>query len=421
MKRIHVSCYAVFVACLMATQAVTAEEPSAFGSGFNVQEFYRPFLPKDITPENMQQWPYYRYASMHWDEYSIHGTEKLSRSKNPAKLKIAQGDDRLNLNDEWEDGQSFIDSFPQTQVKAFVVMQDNTILAEFYDNGFTVDQTQLLQSASKTIAGVIGSRLIDEGILDPDDRVDSILKDFKGTDLGAATVQQLLDMTSGLPSLLDYHTPGSAGQAWEIEIGLQPGKAKGHRNNLKASKAEAKPGEEYHYSDKNTDALGLIYEQLTGQKYAQLVTDLFDRFGATQDGSIALTSDGTASPNYGVSMTARDYALFHQWLAQGKAPKSYYKSALDTTKTKFGENPAGKLFGGGITYGSQSYYMKEHDVFYSQGSFGQQGFSDPNTGVSVVFMQDWAVNAEIDKLLKTRDKAVAIIYQLRAKSDSSKQ
>lgn len=43
-----------------------------------------------------------------------------------------------------------------------------------------VDQTQLLQSSSKTYAGIIASKLIDEGKLDPNATVESYLADFKG-------------------------------------------------------------------------------------------------------------------------------------------------------------------------------------------------------------------------------------------------
>ena len=36
------------------------------------------------------------------------------------------------------------------------------------------------------------------------------------------------------------------------------------------------------------------------------------------------------------------------------------------------------------------------------------------TGAAVVFLQDWAVNAELDKFYATRDRALAIITRLRA-------
>ena len=36
-----------------------------------INDFYSPFVLSEITPENMQSWPYYRYASMNWDEYGL--------------------------------------------------------------------------------------------------------------------------------------------------------------------------------------------------------------------------------------------------------------------------------------------------------------------------------------------------------------
>lgn len=398
---------------LLVCQAVSADPPSAFGSGFDVQDFFKPFTLEEITPENQQKWPYYKHVSAHWDDYALHGTAKIERSTNPTKLE--QGDN-LDLNLEFKDGQSFIESLQATQTKGFVVLQNNTILAEFYDNAFNVGDTNLLQSAAKTFAGVVTHQLIDEGQLEPSAKVETYLEDFKGTDMGAATVQQVLDMTSGIPTLLDFHTPGEPGQLWEIEIGLQGGKPTGHRNAIKSTAAEAKPGEVWNYTDMNTDTLALLAESVSGKKYSQLLSELFDAFGANYDGSIALTSDGTTSPSYGISISARDYALFHQWIAQGKAPKSYYASTLDTSKTKFGENEIAALLGEDIIYGSQSYYLKDDDVLFSSGSFGQVGYSDLKTGVSVVFLQDWAVNAELDKFFTTRDRALAIIQYLRANS-----
>jgi len=194
---------------LLASQPVNADTPSAFGSGFDVQDFYKPFTLEEITPENQQKWPYYKLVSAHWDDYALHGTAKVNRSASPTELEPGE---RLDMNTEWKDGKTFIESLQATQVKGFVVIKDNKILAEFYDNGFRVDNTNLLQSASKTFAGVVTHQLIDQGLLDPNARVEMYLEDFKGSDIGVATVQQVLDMLSGLPTLLDFHTPGAPGQ-----------------------------------------------------------------------------------------------------------------------------------------------------------------------------------------------------------------
>ena len=154
--RIHFALIAAIAACFLSSQSVQADEPSAFGSGFDVQDFYRPFTLEEITPKNQQKWPYYKYVSSHWNDYALHGTAKVSRSGNPAKLEVANA--RIDLNTEYEDGKSFIDSFVDTQVKGFVVMKDNKILAEYYDNGFNVGDANLLQSAAKTFAGMISHK-----------------------------------------------------------------------------------------------------------------------------------------------------------------------------------------------------------------------------------------------------------------------
>jgi CubicO group peptidase (beta-lactamase class C family) len=326
----------------------------------------------------------------------------------------------LDLNTEFEDGKSFLDSMVDTQVKGFVVLKDNVILAEFYDNGFNVTDTNLLQSAAKTYAAILVHQLVDAGKIKLDAKVESILPDFKGTSMGAATVQQVLDHTSGMPQLLDFHTLGALGQLWEIEIGLQSGKPRGHRALITETKADKNPGEAWQYSDMNTDTLGLLAEKASGKKLPELLSDLYVTIGANHEGSIALTSDGTCSPSYGISTSARDYALFHQWIAQGKAPKSYYASVTDVKKSKFSKtNPLANSTFPGVEYGSQSYYIAENDVIYSSGSYGQQGYSDLKTGLSIVFLSDWAVNWEVAKGNANRARAIAIINHLRLESSTN--
>ena len=406
-----VAIIATTLAIVVASPAVQADAPSAFGSGFNVQDFYKPFTRADITPANMQKWPYYKYVSAHWTEFAFHGTAEISPSKKPAILKLAKTS--LDMNAEYDNGKSYIESMLDTQVKGFVVMKDNVILAEYYDNGFNVSDANLLQSAAKTFTGIITHQLIDKGLIDPKAKVSEYLTDFAGSSVGSATVQQVLDMLSGMPTLLNFHTPGAPGQLFEVEQGLQSGKATGHRKMIKSTKADNRPGIAWQYSDMNTDTLALLTEEVSGKKFSALLTALFDDFGANYKGSVAKTSDGTFAPSYGISISARDYALFHQWIAQGQAPKSYYSSVTDPSKTKFAENElAGSTFPG-VRYGSQSYFIAADNVIYSSGSFGQTGYSDMQNGVAVVFLSDWAVNWEVAKGTQNRDRAVSVINYLR--------
>lgn len=396
-------------------------------SGFNpiasaetkvtLNDFYRPFMHSEITAKNMQGWPYYRYTSMNWDEYGIFGTVDIMGAIKPAKLTVA--DTPFDIDQELRKGRTFADSLTSTQTKGFIVMKNNVILGEFYDNGFTHDQTQLLQSSSKTYAGIVISKLIDAGMIDPDKPVASYLADFTGSTLGKVTVQHVLDMQSGLLPATDYHVPGGEAFMFEIEQGLKPGDSIGHRKAVINAKKQNPPGEIYNYNDKNTDLLAMLAEGVTGQPFNKLLSDLFNDFGATSNGSIALTVDGTASPSYGISSTLRDYGLMHQWIAQGKAPKSFYASLQNLNKDLLGKSEIGKALadavGTEVAYGSQGWYFPEHKIIYTAGSYGQYGFSDLKTGISVAFMQDWEDNAVGSKLVETVTRALFVIDQFGSK------
>ena len=383
----------------------------------SLNDFYRPFELSEITPKNMQSWPYYRYASMNWDEYGIFGTVHIMASKSPAKLKVSGTP--FDIEQEFREGQTFAESLTATQTKGFLILKDNVILGEFYDNGFSQDQTQLLQSSSKTYAGIIASKLIDEGKLDPDATVESYLADFKGSKIGPVKIQQVLDHQSGLLPAVDYHVPGGEAFMFEIEQGLKPGDPTGHRKAIINTKTLNAPGEVYNYNDKNTDLLAILAVEVTGKPFNKLLSELFNDFGATSNGSIALTVDGTASPSYGISCTLRDYALFHQWIAQGKAPKSYYRSTQNLDKDLLSKSEKGKglaaAFGTSLVYGSQTWVLPEHKVVFSMGSYGQDGFSDLESGISVVFMQDWEDNGVTEKLVDTVARALFVIEKLSAR------
>jgi CubicO group peptidase (beta-lactamase class C family) len=380
-----------------------------------INDFYRPFELSEINQKNMQSWPYYRYTSMNWDEFGLFGTVHIMGANKPAELSVA--DTPFDIEQEFRKGWSFVESLTSTQTKGFLILKKNEILGEFYDNGFSHDQTQLLQSSSKTYAGIIVSKLIDAGKINPDASVESYLADFKGSAIGKAKVQHVLDMTSGLLPATDYHVPGGEAFMFEIEQGLKPGDPTGHRKAVISAKTQNAPGEVYTYNDKNTDLLAMLAEGVTGQPFNKLLSDLFNEFGATSAGSIALTVDGTASPSYGISCTLRDYGLFHQWIAQGKAPKSFYASIQNLDKDLFSKSETGKALvealGTPVAYGSQGWYFPNHKIIYTAGSYGQYGFSDLESGISVVFMQDWEDNAVAGKLVEMVARTLFVIYKLR--------
>ncbi len=385
--------------------------PSAFGGDFDLQDFHRGFTLDEITPGNMQRWPYYRVVSARWSDYVQTATVPLRPARVPRQLVLGE---RFDLNQEFREKKRYLQSLVDCQVKGFVVIRDGAILAEFYDNGFNLGDVNLLQSASKTYAGVIVHELIDAGELDPTHTVAGLLSGFAGTTIGEATVQQVLDMTSGARTLLDFKRTGTPDQQWEVEVGLQAGVARGHVVAIKAAEKAAEPGAAWNYSDKNTDTLALLAERVTGGPYVDLVQELFDAFGSNDGGSLTVSAEGTACPCYGISTSTRDFALFHEWIGRGSAPASYYDSAMDPAKSEIRTtNQLAAATFPGTNYGSQTYFMVAENVLHSSGSYGQIGMSDMAMGTAIAMHADWANNAEPSKFEESRARGVAIINALR--------
>ena len=383
----------------------------------DINEFYAGIDKSKITPANMQGWPYYKYTSTRWDEYGLFGTTPVMASSNPAQLKAAA--EAFDLGQELKDGKTFVASLLATQTKGFLILKDGVIHAEFYDNFLEPDTLQLLQSSAKTYAGIIVSKLIDDGLIDPSATVASVLPDFEGSLIGEATVQHILDMQSGLLPAIDYHVPGGEAFMFEIEQGLKPGDAIGHRKSVIATKRPDTPGTAYNYNDKNTDLLAMLAEGVTGLPFNKHLSNLFDEIGANSRGSLALTVDGTASPSYGISTTLRDYALFHQWIAQGKAPKSFYASAGNLDTDLFHKSDGGKavaeLLGATVTHTSQVWAMPEREIIYSLGSYGQIGISHMPSGTTIVLMSDWEDNGVPWKYKEAMDRAMFVLEKLGTK------
>ena len=72
---------------LVALLALTTGLSTALAeTKVTLNDFYRPYELSEITPKNMQSWPYYRYVSMNWDEYGLFGTVDIMAAKKPATI-----------------------------------------------------------------------------------------------------------------------------------------------------------------------------------------------------------------------------------------------------------------------------------------------------------------------------------------------
>lgn len=376
-----------------------------------ISKFYEGYNIAEIPADAFQQWPYYNYASMNIEGFLAYGVHEMDAT-NPVDIKY-------NL-DSYSISDKVRTDLLEGQVKGFMIMKDGVVLAEHYDNGFNRGMINNLQSASKTYAGVLLGKAVDDGLIDLNTKAKVYLPSLKGSIIGEATISDIARMDSGIEPLSGYHTEGTNGYEWEKEIGLQPsGKPIGHLNSIKAAKASPNArGTNWDYTDQNTDTLGLIIAKVRDKSFQELLGELHTEIGGHDKIQIGKTSDGTTSPSYGINTSLIDYSLFAQYIAQGKAGKTFYAELKDSTDDVLRNTPVvGDVFSvaGDMTYDMQSYTINSERIIISHGSFGQTSFSDIESGISVVYLSDWSTNTEVEKLGKQITNAVTIINELRSK------
>jgi CubicO group peptidase (beta-lactamase class C family) len=136
--------------------------------------------------------------------------------------------------------------------------------ANSHGDRVTADTPFLLASVSKSITAVGIMQLVEAGKLRLDAPVTEYLPWFKmGGSGGAITVANLLYQTSGLPEIegQNAHLRRDAPDA--LEAGVR---------DLARVSLHFKPGSNWEYSNLNYDILGLIIQQVSGQRYEDYIT-----------------------------------------------------------------------------------------------------------------------------------------------------
>jgi CubicO group peptidase (beta-lactamase class C family) len=201
------------------------------------------------------------------------------------------------------------DYLAHTRTAAFIVLHEDRIVLERYGRGY--DQQSLLNSfsiAKSVMSALVGIALAEGRIAGLDSTVASVCPEFAGKPYGAATVRELLTMTSGLtdaPSLL----PGRA----EVYYG----------DDLHAAALQARaPSANTHpwrYSETDVQVLGFVLERAVGMPVSDyLAAKLWKPLGMESKALWALDHEGGSEKTFCcLSARARDFARFGKLMRDG--------------------------------------------------------------------------------------------------------
>ncbi|HVY98404.1 MAG TPA: serine hydrolase [Dongiaceae bacterium] len=215
----------------------------------------------------------------------------------------------------------------ETYTDGFLVLKDGAVVAEHYFNGMTERSLHLSQSMAKSVTSAVCGILVGRGLIDPDRPVTGYLPELGETAWRGATLQQVLDMRSGVRFNEEYTDPYSDVGRIDVASGWKPIPPGGdpafvwpaHVWELILSlKTRAREhGAEFDYRSIETDVLAFCMERVTGRRLPQLVSEeIWQKLGVEESGCFAVDPAGYALADGGFNATLRDYGRFGQMILE---------------------------------------------------------------------------------------------------------
>ncbi|TNF04601.1 MAG: class C beta-lactamase-related serine hydrolase [Gammaproteobacteria bacterium] len=382
---------------------------------------------KLVAQHNWDSPPYNRWSFQHMSQLfpvaAIHrGSAKVTEL--PRRERMLDAVSFKLLNGQQTDLISFLND---TYTDGFMVLHRGAVASEQYFNGMLPHTLHLLQSVSKTLVGTLTGILIGQGKIDPEMTVRDYVPELDGCGYGDASVQDVLDMRTGVKFNEDYTNPNAEFIQLDIASGWRE---RGDRTSpdsiydlLKSIPKERNHGEYFQYRSVDTDVLGWICERAGGKRLAALLSEeIWSKLGAEQDANITLDSVGTALADGGVSACLRDLARFAQMHLQGGkfnghqiVPESFIAACGR------GSTPAFEVLNRGYVehlpnaaYSNQCWVLdSERGIYSARGVFGQMIYIDPQSDTVIIKLSSWPDFTNLEWTINTYRACAAITEELQ--------
>lgn len=282
----------------------------------------------------------------------------------------------------------------QRAVTAMVVLKDGALVHEAYYQGTADTDMRISWSVAKSYLSALVGIVLAEGHIDSiDDPVTKYAPALTGTAYDAATVRNVLQMSSGVLFDEDYLDFNSDINRMGRVLAMG-GSMDGFTTDL--SETFVTPGTQMQYVSIDTHVLGMVIRGATGQDVPSLLSEkIISKLGYEAAPFYVTDGQGVAFVLGGLNLRTRDYAKFGRMiLDQGSyggeqvVPESWLAaSTVPSAKTADGE----------LKYGFQWWMPKDprDGEFFGIGVYGQYIYINRPTGVVI------AVNSADRKFKET--------------------
>ena len=312
---------------------------------------------------------------------------------------------------------------------AFLVMADGYIIHESYHNGMRAETPHLMQSVSKSITATVTGIMIGRGELDPSALVKSYMPELAETAWAGATLQHVLDMTTGVQYSEEYTKLDSDVGKTDVASGWRPippnsspdidWPASVWDQILSLKTCEADHGSRFLYRSIETDLLAHIMMRVSGLPLHKLISkELWQPMGAEEDGYFTVDARGYGLASGGFNGCLRDFGRFGQLylddgICDGKQiiPQDWI---MDVRRGEHGlwSEERRKLLPNGC-YRNQFWIEDEtKESFMCIGVFGQLIYIAPAYNMVVVKLSTWPDFLDDDFKVDTQLAIHAIAAEL---------
>ncbi|MEQ1950294.1 serine hydrolase [Mesorhizobium sp. CN2-181] len=215
-----------------------------------------------------------------------------------------------------------------TYTDGFLVLKDGSVAFERYFNGMNERTLHLSQSVAKSVTGMVFGIVAGQGVVDPAALATDYLPELATTGWRGATLQQVLDMTTGVRFDETYENPYSDIGQVDVAGGWKPPPPGSDPDFswpahmweliLRLTETVRPHGAMFEYRSIETDVLAFVLERATGKRLPQLVSEeLWQKMGAEESACYTVDSAGYAIADGGFNATLRDYGRFGQLILDG--------------------------------------------------------------------------------------------------------
>jgi hypothetical protein len=284
-----------------------------------------------------------------------------------------------------------------TYTDGLLVLHNGSVVYQKYYSGMAAHQPHALFSMSKSFTGLLATMLIKEGAIDPNALVTKYLPELKDSAWADATVQQTLDMTTGVAYREDFRDPTSGIFQYLHAAGIVPAPPAytGPRTIpelLVTIKKEGEHGVGFKYKTVDTEVMGWLLQRVTGKSYAELLSErIWSKTGAQDDAYVWVDPIGSQITSVGFSATLRDLGRLGEVLrtAGRSGGRQVIPEGVIAEIRKGGDSEKFKANGqamrAGYSYHNQWWIPHDRDgSFEMKGLFGQHMHVNPAAGLVIV-------------------------------------